>query len=282
MKPDEFLKGLFDDNDRVAIFLRQPGSGQIEQRASQIDQIVAPRYLAWLGHRNNEGYDVYVSMQTLREGAWTRTKGDIQDIRTLYCDIDIAGPATVNTILASAKVPTPNYVLTTSPGKNQVIWKVCDLDKSQAENYLRGLVAEFKTDPAATDISRVLRIPGFENRKYPEHPIVTAHRHSHEIYKPSDFNVRLDLAPAMVWQATGRTMPEGYRSPSERDWGWTLHKLEKGVPAPVVERELAQKAAERGKHSGNERLIERYAHRTVEKAAQHLRSHPAQSPEYAR
>ena len=57
--------------------------------------------------------------------------------------------------------PIPNFVLDTSPEKNQVVWRVDGLDRGQAESLLRSLATQFRGDIAATDISRVLRMPGF-------------------------------------------------------------------------------------------------------------------------
>lgn len=39
-------------------------------------------------------------------------------------------------------------------------------DTGQAETLLRALASQYGGDPAATDISRLLRLPGFTNRKY--------------------------------------------------------------------------------------------------------------------
>ena len=46
------------------------------------------------------------------------------------------------------------------------VWKIEGVDQDQAESLLRSLANEFGGDPAATDSTRVLRMPGFANRKY--------------------------------------------------------------------------------------------------------------------
>ena len=51
----------------------------------------------------------------------------------------------------------PNYVLNTSPDKFQVVWKVEGMTIEDRE---------FDGDAAATDSTRVLRLPGFANKKY--------------------------------------------------------------------------------------------------------------------
>jgi len=74
----------------------------------------------------------------------------------------------------SADVPAPNFVLDTSPGKYQVVWKVGGLNQDEAESLLRGLANQFGGDPAATDATRVLRLRGFVNRKLSEQFVVQA------------------------------------------------------------------------------------------------------------
>jgi hypothetical protein len=74
----------------------------------------------------------------------------------------------------SQGVPAPNFVLDTSPGKHQVVWKVSGFGQDEAESLLHNLANKFGGDLAATDSTRVLRLPGFANRKLPEEFIVQA------------------------------------------------------------------------------------------------------------
>ena len=57
-------------------------------------------------------------------------------------------------------------ILSTSPGKYQVLWRVEGFDFDTQEITLKQLAMAFGGDPACTDCNRVLRIPGFLNRKY--------------------------------------------------------------------------------------------------------------------
>ncbi len=105
-------------------------------------------------------------MNPLKQDASTRTKDDIETIRHLYIDLDHGGSAALEAIKNSDLVPQPNYVLNTSPDKFQVVWKVEGITPEEAEALQRGMVREFGGDPAATDSTRVLRLPGFANKKY--------------------------------------------------------------------------------------------------------------------
>jgi len=65
-------------------------------------------------------------------------------------------------------------VLETSPCKFQVVWKVENITQDQAEDLQRRMAREFHADLAATDSTRVLRVPTFVNRKYADEHVVTA------------------------------------------------------------------------------------------------------------
>jgi hypothetical protein len=80
----------------------------------------------------------------------------------------------------------------TKPGKHQVVWRVEGLDASHAESLLRALASQYGGDPAATDISRLLRLPGFTNRKYSEAFVVRVHHETDAIYQGQDFHVQED------------------------------------------------------------------------------------------
>ena len=77
----------------------------------------------------------------------------------MYLDLHEDGPASLRAIRTTGEEPAPNFVLDTSPDKNQVVWRVDGLDQARAESILRSLAAQFRGDTAATDISRVLRLP---------------------------------------------------------------------------------------------------------------------------
>ena len=73
------------------------------------------------------GSDVFVGMNPIKDGAYTRTKPNVKDIRHVYLDLDRTGDEALQAIRNSVEVPAPNFVLVTSPGKHQVVWKVSGL-----------------------------------------------------------------------------------------------------------------------------------------------------------
>ena len=104
--------------------------------------------------------------------AGRRTKESIAEVRHLYIDIDVDGENRIAALRASDAVPVPTVILSTSPDKYQVLWRVEGFDFDQQESTLKLLAIAFGGDSACTDRNRVLRVPGFRNCKYdPAHPV---------------------------------------------------------------------------------------------------------------
>src|SRR2546425_9204396 len=72
----------------------------------------------------------------------------------VYLDFDNNGTAAVQDIFKPQDLPRPSYVVNTSPGKWQVIWRVEGFAKDEAEQLQRALARETGADPAATDCTR--------------------------------------------------------------------------------------------------------------------------------
>jgi RepB DNA-primase from phage plasmid len=171
-------------------------------------------------------------MNPLRACSFARTKESIREIRHVYLDLDEDAAASLRAIRTDGNTPVPNFVLDTSPEKNQVIWRVDGLDREQAESLLRSLAVQFCGGIAATDISRVLRIPGFANRKYNEQFLVRAVQETDAIYHLRDFTIHQDSPEAPRRLADGhepsRRIPTGHRSQSEADWAYAKRALARG------------------------------------------------------
>ena len=100
---------------------------------------------------------------------------------------------------------------------------------------------QFFGDIAATDISRVLRMPGFANRKYNERFLVRAIQESDAIYHLRDFTIHEDSPEAPRRLGDGheptRRMPAGHRSQSEADWAYAKRALARGDdPEKIIQR----------------------------------------------
>jgi RepB DNA-primase from phage plasmid len=135
-------------------------------------------------------------------------------------DLDENGPASLHAIRTTGDVPVPTLVLDTSPEKNQVVWRVDGLERDHAESLLRSLATQFRGDPAATDISRVLRVPGFRNWKYNEPFQVRAIQETDQVYQLRDFVVHEDSPDRgrdlNETRELARRTPPAHRSQSKR------------------------------------------------------------------
>lgn len=271
----EYVLALHPPEDRIAVLLRNRERGQTMQRILAAEAIASPPFLHWLVEQNANGADVFLGMNPIKENSYNRTKENIREVRHVYLDLDESASASLQAIRTSGDLPTPNIVLDTSPEKYQVIWQVEGLDQNRAESLLHSLATAFRGDPAATDISRVLRVPGFANRKYNEQFLVRAAQETNQVYHLRDF-ASYDDSPDARRHLEGdrglaRRMPTGHRSQSEADWAYAKRALARGDNPEDVIRRIADFRAD-DKHSP-----EFYARRTVTKAAAELDLEPFKS-----
>jgi hypothetical protein len=264
----EYIRELFGPGDNTAILVRNRATSKTVQRIAKAESIASAEFQEWLAAQSAAGADVYVGMNPIREGAYNRTKGNIRDIRHVYLDLDREGNASLEAIRNSPDVPAPNFVLDTSPGKHQVVWKVTGFSPEEGEALLRSLSNKFDGDPAATDSTRVLRLPGFANRKLSEEFIVQARHESNAVHTPRDFTIQDDSpeTPRHLSDAQARTrlLPVAHKSQSEQDWAYAKRALARGDNPEEVIRRIADYRADE-KSDPNY-----YAHRTVARAKAEL------------
>jgi RepB DNA-primase from phage plasmid len=144
----------------------------------------------------------------------------------------------------SSVVPKPNYVLDSSPEKHQVVWKVEGMNFEEAEGLLHAMAREFGGDPAATDATdatRVLRVPGFANKKYDRNFCVEARRESTERYHLRDFKLHIDsqYSPRHNFDDRAKREYSSQKtlSQSEHDWAFAKYALARGDdPVGVIQR----------------------------------------------
>jgi RepB DNA-primase from phage plasmid len=242
----DFITRCFLPGETVAVLLRKENPASTTQRIVQLEQALAPRYLTWLRYENQSGANVYVAANPLRSGSRKRTKDCIAEVRHLYIDIDVDGEARVAALRVSDVVPAPTVILSTSPDKYQVLWRVEGFDFDQQESTLKLLAIAFGGDSACTDRNRVLRVPGFRNCKYaPAHP-VTVEYPSDSTYHPADF--RLDhsvLASVQPLCGARQTYPTSKNTHSEQDWAWVVQQLALGVDAAKLTLMLASRRSDK-------------------------------------
>jgi RepB DNA-primase N-terminal domain len=259
----------FAAQDRIALLALHRTTNEVLQRITTAETLSSPDFQAWLSYLNSQKHDLYLSMNTLKRGSRGRTKEDVDCIRHIFLDFDQNGDRAVEKLLARNDLPVPNYLVSTSPDKWQVIWKVEGFEKAAAEELEKGLVRSTGADPCVVDVARVLRLPGFYNHKYRPAYLVTAQGRSDAIRGPDHFpklpvDEPVDEQPLRASpshrQGTGLNLP----SQSERDWAYAKRALGRGEPERRVTEEIARYRAGQ-KHNPHD-----YAQRTVRKAVRQL------------
>src|SRR6266849_6528973 len=138
----------------------------------------------------------------------------------------------------------------------------------EAEALKHAMVRAFDGDPAATDSTRVLRLPGFANKKYESDFYVQVRTESTQTYHLRDFKLRVDSPEAPRHQhqelATKNSAQSRALSQSEHDWAYAKRALARGDDPELVIQRIADYRAN-GKDDPNY-----YARHTVMKAQAEL------------
>lgn len=185
-----FLRTAYRDDDWVAVFLKSYATGRIAQRIAPLSVVMSSSFQDWLVRENNARVNIYIGLNTIRLRTVSRRRTAIETVRHVFLDADGIGQAVLRAIDGRDDLPTPSYLLQTSPGRLHVFWRVVGFTVNDVEALQKHLARELKTDPAATACTQTTRIPGFVNHKR-EHPWrVTASYGSVEVlYTPADFPI---------------------------------------------------------------------------------------------
>ncbi len=131
------------------------------------------------------------------------------------------------------------------------------------EMTLKLLAMAFHADITCTDCNRVLRIPGFLNRKYDPAQLVTVEYLSDATYQPDDFRLYVLREACMIPPVRdGHYCPDMHTN-SEHDWAWVSRELVHGKDAVQLTLELASRRSDKPNPSY-------YAQRTVDMASARL------------
>ncbi|MCX6592328.1 MAG: DNA-primase RepB domain-containing protein [Acidobacteria bacterium] len=245
-------------------------SGAVTQRIASVEHAVTPEFQAWLRELNAQKFEAYFSANTLHLGARGRTKADIQEIRHLYLDFDDDGARRVAS-LASHSLPKPNFVIHSSQNRNQVFWVVVNFDKPAAEALMRHLAREIGADLAATDCTRVMRLPGLYNHKYGSPQYVRIDYSAGQVYSPEHFP-QFNADERTTRNPTPAPSPHGKMSQSERDFGYAIRALRRGEDPSEISSAIARYRLSEKSDPGA------YADRTVRRAAESLATEEVQEP----
>src|SRR5438034_10980395 len=118
----QFLRIAYEPDDWIAIFLKSYETGRTAQRVGPIATFLEPRIHAWLRAMNAQRFNVYVSVNAIRPGVRARTKRAIGAIRHLFLEADDDGTGVLARLAGRGDIPTPSYVLESSPTRVHIFW----------------------------------------------------------------------------------------------------------------------------------------------------------------
>lgn len=187
-RPIRFLRTAFQPTDWVAVFLKSYESGTVTQRVGPVAWVQTERCQRWLHALNGQTFNVFVSVNAIAQGRRSRTRDAICSVRHVFLDADQDGPAVLSRVEARFDLPTPSYVLRTSPNHVHIFWRVEGFDPASVERLQKHLARELQTDPAATPVTQTTRLPGFFNHKRAQPHLVTVEYFDvNARYGPEDF-----------------------------------------------------------------------------------------------
>ena len=186
LDPDQgtaVIDACFEPDDTVCLLLkswvreRRPDRLKpVIQRMVRAGDLCSRAFTDRLKERNRQGYDVYIGVNPYKTGSTQRIKDNIKCVRRIHCDID-SGPedaadsfARIRKDIDDFRVDPPAVTVNTSPGKFHLMWNIdppdIPLGVGSAEALNRVVAARYGGDLASTDVTRVLRLPGYRSNKY--------------------------------------------------------------------------------------------------------------------
>jgi len=159
---EQYLEMIYPSSDcYIALCLIPPNSQPVEHRFTWVGQI--GKFLSYCRFRNASGWNIYITPSVLRQGVMNRRKESFLSRQSvIYVDCDQLP------CLSEIKnrSPFPTRVIRTSKGHYQVYWRLSEsVSVTKQEHWMHPMAKDIGADPAATDVSRVLRLPSFWNRK---------------------------------------------------------------------------------------------------------------------
>ena len=146
----------FDDDKARAAAYRKAHK-HADPKLTRILSGSLTRCRAELLRLNARGAGIFVTVN--RTDLKGRKIENIISVRALFLDLDGAPLEPVR------QHATPHIVIESSPGRFQVHWRVDNVKLDQFEGFQEALIAHFSGDPKVTDLSRVMRLPGFAHQK---------------------------------------------------------------------------------------------------------------------
>ena len=286
-----YVLELFDPSDKVAVLAvgrRKAQDPPVLQRITPAGDVAGNRFQAWLRHLNANGYDLFLGMNPLTGEPRSngrgrprphREKQDVLAIRRLQLDLDEAGEESFARVLEDAQtgvLPPPAVTLRSSRHNYQVLWNTTDdWTVEQAEDVMARLADHYRGDPSVADVARVMRLPGYRNKKTGRDDALASWTpYGGALVTPESFPALPPRTTTVPSTAAAPPAPPSHRllrspsggdtSPSGQDWAWTRDRLAADADPDSLVALLVERRQD--KHNPLD-----YATRTVRNAAESLR-----------
>ena len=159
---ERFLEALFGKHITSYVFCTFPDNKLLApaQKKALTKQFIGTfdQHKDALIHMNERGAGIFVTVNlTNMQG---RKKSNITNINAVFIEADNGAPQNLPI--------RPSLVVTSSPGKFHYYFLVDPTDSKNFDEFdgvMHTMVEQYKCDPNAKDLSRVLRLPGFAHVK---------------------------------------------------------------------------------------------------------------------
>jgi gluconate kinase len=197
--PIRFLLTAYEPDDWVAVLLKSYETDETTQRVGPLAFVSDTRFQAWLRWRNLQHHNVYVSVNALAPNQQARTREAVRAVRHVFLDIDQDASAVLTRLSARHDLPTPSYLLRTSPNRVHVLWQASGFTTGAVEALQTHLARDLGTDRAATPCTQMTRLPGFVNYKRRPHLVTVEYGDVIRRFTPADFPpVTAAIAPPVT------------------------------------------------------------------------------------
>ena len=159
---EKFLGIIHPDDGELALVIINRQTQKVTERYTTPSQL--PKYIPFLRYCNANGSDIFFTPSRLKPQSRKRTKSQFQDLQQIvYLEFD--RPNTLDNLI-SRNYPSPSAIVASSQGRHHVYWRLREpVNKHRQEELIGNIALDVGADTAATDTSRLLRLPTFCNKK---------------------------------------------------------------------------------------------------------------------
>jgi putative DNA primase/helicase len=153
---------------------KKPRPDGLQGRYANLTRQKVEELLPHFKEKNEAGAGIFIARNQC-DGH--RSEKAISRVRGVHADMDDVSAQELADLI---RLLQPSIVVESSPDRYQLYWQLSDgelLEPAEAKAINQCLASRHGADPAAVDVSRLLRLPGFKHMKYRSEgqtPMVTA------------------------------------------------------------------------------------------------------------